>query len=161
MIKLDDLCADIRSMGVRAQVVEGDPTGKGSLRVIGITNSPVCYVKLLGIGSSDDFKWIVEYWIPDSRPVPRLEIKSFGGVDVRWEERWQNTDVIDSLSNNKAINNAILETGEFVEIRTSPKNNYWILSESRLFWHKPILRRVNWECRERIAELLLTIHVQI
>jgi hypothetical protein len=160
IMKLNDLCTDLRSFSVSAQIVEGDPTRKGSLRVISITNSSICYVKLIGRGSGDDFEWIIEHWIFDSRRLPRIDIKSFGGVDVRWEGNYQNIDILDSLSSDSAIKNAILETGDFVEIRTYPKNNYWILSEKRLLWHKPVLKQVHWECRERIADLLLTMHTQ-
>ena len=164
MMKLDELCTDLRALGVNAQITQGDPTGKGQLRVISIAQSPIRWVKLTGAGQSDDFEWVVEYWIHDSRRLPRLEIRSVGvGLDVRWEGDYQDTGIAQCLSNDRAIGNAILETGNFVKVRTSPKNGYWVILDSLTpkWWHRPILKQDQWNCCERIAAHLLETPIPV
>jgi len=56
MMKLDELCTELRALGINAQITQGDPTGEGQLRVISIAQSPIRWVKLTGAGQSDDFE---------------------------------------------------------------------------------------------------------
>lgn len=154
MIKLDELCTDLRALGVNARITEGDPTGKGQLQVISIVQSPIRWVKLVGVGQSDNFEWIVECWIPDSRSLPRTEIRSVG---MRWEAGYRETGIAQHLSNDRAIGNAILESGDFLKVRTSPKNGYWIIADSLTpnWWHRPVVKQERWDCYEKIAAHLL------
>ncbi len=162
MLKLDELCTDLRALGTNARIIEGDPTGKGSLRVVSIAQSPIRWVKLVGVGQSDSFEWVIEFWVPDSRRLPRVDLRSGGvGLDVRWEGTYQDTDLALSLSNDRAIVNSILETGDFVKVRTFPKNSYWVISDplTPKWWHRPILKQEQWDCCEKIAAHLLATPV--
>jgi hypothetical protein len=160
MIKLDELCTDLRALGVKARITEGDPTGKGALHVISIAQSPIRWVKLTGVGLSDNFEWVVESWIHDPRSLPRMEIESFG---MRWEGDYQETGIAQHLSNDRAIGNAILETGDSVKVRTSPKNGYWIILDSLTpnWWHRPVIKQEQWDCYERIAAHLLETPIPV
>lgn len=160
MIKLDELCTDLRALGVNARITEGDPTGKGQLRVISIAQSPIRWVKLAGVGQSDDFEWVVESWIRDPRSLPRMEIRSFG---MHWEGDHQETGIAQHLSNDRAIGNAISVTGDSVKVRTSPKNGYWIILDSLTpkWWHRPVVKQEQWDCYERIAAHLLEAPIAV
>ena len=164
MLKLDQLYTDLHALGIRAEITQDDPTHKGFIRVISIAQSPIRWVKLTGVGQSDDFEWIIEYWIPDSRHLPGLEISSYrAGDDVRWEGDNKDTGIAESLSNDRAIVNAILNAGDSFKVKTSPKNNYWIISDpiNPIWWHRPVLRLDQWDCCEKIAAFLLATAISV
>ena len=110
----------------------------------------------------DDSEDFVDYGVNDSRKLPKVEIESrwlrthpiIGqAVDVRWEGEDQGTGIIQLLSNDVTIRNAIIKTC-LVSVSTRPEYGCWLIVQKRHTWNPPLLKGYQWRCYERIAEIL-------
>jgi hypothetical protein len=127
--ELERLRRGLCAIGVHAQSVERPTREKRyygfrrskSLGHIDIAQSPICWVNVLIDEDIDKELWETVYGVPDSRDLPKLEIravrtKSFpllGKVlDVRWEPV-DDSGISQALTNDLVLGDLIKKMGRF------------------------------------------------
>ena len=151
------LCADLRTIGVEAHYVE-NPDRQG--REIDITRSPIHWINMT-FSISDSPPDTVEYCIPDSRHIPRINLHSkeiktrplLGRtIDIRWQGDDKGTGIAKLLSSDGSIKNTIMNTCE-VTVKGDPQHACWLIIYER--WRSLSITSQQWRCYEKIAESLL------
>ena len=180
----DSLCADLRALGINAQMSERgrsvEKVGKSwrgrSLGLIEVQDSPIRWVNVVDKppilttsqpGQQDAYANL--YLVPDSTIskagfAESFRVKNvpvFGHVvGVRWDGTLPS-DIVEQLGEYLLLSKTLINLEEDIRIESHPEYGYWSICSKRFksssFFSKrqPAPSREQWECYETIARHLL------
>jgi len=179
---LDEWCSGFQGLGLHAQTSNLGRAEKDikywrshSLGHIDIYPGPISWVNVMRYSDADG-GYYLEYGVLDHKvgpSFPRVEIKTvrvrdnplFGKfIDLRWKGKDCGLGLIDRLSGEVSLRQAILDSGDFY-LRAYPGRFGWLLAAGTNSWEGEresqtvAPSRQIWECLQAIARHLLAAQV--
>jgi len=180
----DKLCADLCTMGLNAQLVEGKrpeeragaPWGGGgsSLGLIEIKGEPIRWANILNTAPvRGGIVYTNAYLVPDSSASNKGYLKAesirvrsmpvFGRVvGIRWEGQLP-ADLMRQMNKDTSLKERLIELGEDIFVCSYPELGCWAIIPSRhhsglIGWgttREPPPSEKRWDCYKAIASYLL------
>ena len=159
----DLLCANLQSMGIKAQMAEWVRTEENiecgvysvSLGMIDILEGPIRWVNVIKRTTGQTSDYYIKYGVPDSRlrsNSQKIEIKStVKRGDLQWKGKDAGFGIIDRLNSDLLLKNPIKYAKVQVKIHAYATPGCWIISTDPFKYPSEEL----WSCHQSVAQHLL------
>jgi len=169
-----ELCDTLLEIGVPARLAKGrrpeEEYGSGRYAgLIDIADGPIRWINIDFVPGGPDYPsyYIIEYGVPDSRPLPEVSFSAvfartfprIGRITcVRWKGKDGTLGILDCLNNDASVSGELIENSNFLlslTVHAAPKRasdkNCWIIAETPN--GRPSIKL--WSCYQAIARHLV------